>query len=116
MGRLPSPVGVQTEDQGNNLATAGASLLGRHDKGRFTLRFHDLRREFGSQLIEVGAGIHEVRDRLGHSNVTMTSVYLVTTAQSLKQPFKKLGGSAPQAPARRVMTSRGTRMGRRRRS
>jgi integrase len=58
--------------------------------GRFTLHFHDLRREFGSQLLESGASLHEVRDTLGHSNITMTSTYLSTTVSSLKGAFKKL--------------------------
>ena len=43
------------------------------------LHLHDLRREAASQLLEAGAKIHEVRDALGHSSTTMTSVYLGVT-------------------------------------
>jgi integrase len=34
------------------------------------LHFHDLRREFGSRLLESGAAQHDVRDFLGHANIT----------------------------------------------
>ena len=41
------------------------------------LHFHDLRREFGSRLRETpGMSDHEVRDWLGHANITTTSRYL----------------------------------------
>lgn len=37
------------------------------------LNIHDLRREFGSRLLESGAGIHDVSYWLGHINVATTS-------------------------------------------
>jgi integrase len=44
------------------------------------LIFHDLRREFGSRLLETpGVADHDVRDWLGHANITTTSRYLATT-------------------------------------
>jgi integrase len=48
------------------------------------LHFHDLRREFGSRLIET-PGVHPalVRDWLGHANITTTSRYLATSAAAL---------------------------------
>jgi integrase len=48
------------------------------------LRFHDLRREFGSRLIET-PGVHPaiVRDWLGHASITTTSRYLATSAAGL---------------------------------
>jgi integrase len=54
------------------------------------LRFHDLRHEFGSQLLEAGGELHEVQATLGHTNITMTSTYLNATTQGVKQAFKKL--------------------------
>jgi integrase len=36
------------------------------------LRFHDLRREFACRLLESGAEQHDVRDFLGHANITKT--------------------------------------------
>jgi integrase len=37
------------------------------------LHLHDLRGEAGSQLLEAGVPIHELREALGHSSTTMTS-------------------------------------------
>jgi integrase len=43
------------------------------------LHFHDLRREFGSRLLErVGGNPAIVRDCLGHANLNTTNRYLVT--------------------------------------
>jgi integrase len=47
--------------------------------------FHDLRREFASRLLESGASDHEVRDWLGHANITTTSRYLSTTRVRLQR-------------------------------
>src|SRR5207244_2163732 len=49
------------------------------------LHFHDLRREFASRLLESGASDHEVRDWLGHANITTTSRYLATTRVRLQR-------------------------------
>ena len=53
------------------------------------LHLHDLRGEAGSQLLEAGVPIHEVRDILGHSSTTMTSTYLRTRSDSLVKAFKQ---------------------------
>jgi integrase len=56
----------------------------RRRAGVTGLHFHDLRREFGSRLRESGASDHDVRDWLGHSNITTTSRYLATTSTRLQ--------------------------------
>jgi len=53
------------------------------------LHLHDLRGEAGSQLLEAGVPIHEVRDALGHSSTTMTSTYLRTRTNSLAKAYKQ---------------------------
>lgn len=53
------------------------------------LHLHDLRGEAGSQLLEAGVPIHEVRDALGHSSTTMTSTYLRTRVNSLTKAYKQ---------------------------
>ncbi len=53
------------------------------------LHLHDLRAEAGSQLLEAGATIHQVRDALGHSNTTMTSTYLRSRTNTLADAFKQ---------------------------
>ena len=54
------------------------------------LHFHDLRREFDSLLRETpGMSDHEVRDWLGHGNITTTSRYLSTTRVGLQQALHR---------------------------
>lgn len=52
------------------------------------LHFHDLRREFGSRLLESGASQHVVRDFLGHASISTTSRYLATTPTTLEAAMK----------------------------
>ena len=47
------------------------------------LHFHDLRREFGSRVLESGSSLIEARDLLGHANISQTSTYLQSTAKGL---------------------------------
>jgi integrase len=54
------------------------------------LHFHDLRHEFGSQLLEAGGELHEVQAALGHTNIKMTSTYLNATLEGVRQAFRKL--------------------------
>ena len=54
------------------------------------LNFHDLRREFASRLLESGAAEHDVRDWLGHANITTTSRYLRSTPVRLQQAKERL--------------------------
>ena len=67
------------------------------------LHFHDLRREFASRLLEAGAAQHDVRDWLGHANITTTSQYLKSTPvrlQKVRAMFEKRQDEAGQDPAR----------------
>jgi integrase len=47
------------------------------------LHFHDLRREFGSRVLESGSSLIEARDLLGHASISQTSTYLQSTAKAL---------------------------------
>jgi integrase len=53
------------------------------------LRFHDLRREFGSRVLESGSSLVEARDLLGHANISQTSTYLQSSAKSLALAIEK---------------------------
>jgi integrase len=53
------------------------------------LHLHDLRREFASQMSEAGVAIQQVRDALGHANITMTNTYLGLNRNEQKQAFKQ---------------------------
>lgn len=57
------------------------------------LHFHDLRREFGSRLLESGASEHDVRDFLGHANITTTSRYLKSTPLRLEKALAQMEGA-----------------------
>ncbi len=51
---------------------------------------HDLRREFACRLLESRAELHDVRDCLGHTNLTTTSRYLRSTALRLERALRLL--------------------------
>ena len=53
------------------------------------LRFHDLRRESACQLLESSADLHDVRDFLGHANITTTSRYVRSTPVRLAQALER---------------------------
>ena len=50
------------------------------------LHFHDLRLEFAYTLLESEADLHDVRDFLGHANITTTSRYLASSPRRLERP------------------------------
>jgi integrase len=54
------------------------------------LNFHDLRREFASRLLESGASEHDVRDFLGHANITTTSRSLQSSGRRLKRALAQM--------------------------
>jgi integrase len=60
---------------------------------RIDLRFHDLRREAGSRWHEGGFQLHEVRDLLGHSNVSQTDTYLSAEIMGLREAMKRFDAS-----------------------
>lgn len=53
------------------------------------LHFHDLRREFGSRVLESGSSLVEARDLLGHADVSQTSTYLESTAKALRLAIER---------------------------
>lgn len=56
------------------------------------IRFHDLRRSYGTWLLQGGADLASVRDLLGHSTITMTSRYLGASSTDLKRAVSVLPG------------------------
>ena len=57
--------------------------------GIVDLHFHDLRREFACRLLESRAELHDVRDFLGHTNITTTSRYLRSTTLRLERALMR---------------------------
>jgi integrase len=62
--------------KGKSNQLAPESLAAYH---AINLHFHDLRREFGSRVLESGSSLIEARDLLGHANISQTSTYLQST-------------------------------------
>ena len=54
------------------------------------IRFHDLRRSFGTWLVQRRADPSVVRDLLGHADMSMTSRYLGTDLTQLQKAMKTL--------------------------
>ena len=44
------------------------------------LHFHDLRRTFGTRLLEKGASLRVIQELLGHSDIKITQGYLSVVA------------------------------------
>jgi integrase len=65
------------------------------------LHFHDLRRQFACTLLESSADLHDVRDFLGHANITTTSRYLASSPVRLARALARLEGEeAKDGPVR----------------
>lgn len=62
------------------------------------LHFHDLRREFGCRLLETDAALHDVREFLGHANISTTSRYLRSSTGRLEGALRRLEAAQPSAP------------------
>ncbi len=54
------------------------------------IRFHDLRRSFGTWLVQKRTDAAVIRDLLGHSTLTMTSRYLGTDMTQLAKAMKTM--------------------------
>jgi integrase len=54
------------------------------------LRFHDLRHEGGSRLLEGGWPVHHVQHMLGHASLQQTSTYLNATLRGLHESMRTL--------------------------
>ena len=68
---------------------------------RIDLRFHDLRREAGSRWLETGFfQLHDIRDLLGHANVSQTDTYLATKIGGLQASMKRLDAARGKTVAK----------------
>ena len=70
---------------------------------QINLRWHDLRHEYASRLVEEGVPLAQVRDLLGHTSITTTERYDNQTLENLQIAVTKLERGrvfAPGAAAR----------------
>lgn len=80
--------GLPTGEPVKSIKTAWGATCRR--AGIVDLRFHDLRREFACRLLESSADLHDVRDFLGHANITTTSRYLRSRPGRLAKALERL--------------------------
>ncbi len=57
---------------------------------RINLRWHDLRHEYASRLVERGVPLSQVRDLLGHASIVTTERYDNQTQDALLAAAKRL--------------------------
>jgi integrase len=57
---------------------------------QINLRWHDLRHEYASRLVELGVPLSQVRDLLGHASIVTTERYETMTLRSLQVAAAKL--------------------------
>jgi integrase len=69
-------------------------ILARQRAGMPHIRFHDLRRTFGTWLLQNRADLASIRVLLGHSTIAMTSRYLGANQADLKRAVSVLPGLA----------------------
>jgi integrase len=103
--KLPDDSFVFGDDTGRMMSKKQLSerWIATLERAKITdLRLHDLRREAGSQLLEAGASVVEVRDALGHSNLSMTSRYLGLQKDGLKRAYQKRAVHRARQQMRRV--------------
>jgi integrase len=82
----------------------GLSPASREHLRRIDLHFHDLRREAGSRWHEGGFQLHEVRNLLGHANVSQTDTYLSTKISGLRESMKRFDALRGKSVARSERT------------
>ena len=88
---LPADAFVFGDEIGQNIASVKTAWRTACDQaGIAGLHFHDSRREFACRLLESRAELHDVRDFLGHANITTTSRYLRSTTLRLERALTLL--------------------------
>ncbi len=73
-----------------------------------TIRFHDLRRSFASQLVSVGRSIKEVQELLGHESVQMTMRYAHLAPERMRDAVEALETPSARVAQREVGNILGT--------
>jgi integrase len=96
---LPTTAYVFGNEVGEPVKNVRASWeAARLASGITDLHVHDLRREFACRLLESQASLHDVKDFLGHSNITTTSAYLSSSPVRLESALARMEGRAPLRP------------------
>ncbi len=87
------------EITGKGIATAGLEVQGAWDEawgaalkeaGITNFHFHDLRHTFASNMLLSGASLKDVKEMMGHSDISMTDRYAHLTHSHMLQRQSKL--------------------------
>ena len=84
---------------GSRLNYQGLSDESQDAFRRINLRWHDLRHEYASRLVEQGVPLAQVRDLLGHASITTTERYDNQTVANLRIAAAKLERGKVFTPA-----------------
>ncbi|WP_459918077.1 site-specific integrase [Desulfocicer niacini] len=79
---------INTGEQLKNFSRAWVAAL--KEAGIENFHFHDLRHTFCSNLIMAGAGLKDVKDMVGHSDIRMTDRYTHLTMEHMANQQKRL--------------------------
>ena len=79
-----------TPTWGSRLNYQGLSDESQEAFRKVNLRWHDLRHEYASRLVEQGVPLAQVRDLLGHASITTTERYDNQKLENLQIAVKKL--------------------------
>ena len=61
-------------------------------------RFHDLRHDFGSNLVQSGISIYSVKELMGHKDVKMTERYSHLSQEKLRKDISALDAMTQNPP------------------
>jgi integrase len=65
------------------------------------LRFHDLRRTFGSRLALAGVDLNRIKELLGHASIKTTEIYLHAELKDIREAVEVLCQNPPKSAKKR---------------
>jgi len=86
--RRPMCLAIEVGEPVKSVKTAWKATCRR--AGITALHLNDLRHEFGCRLLESGSKLHDVRDFLGHANITTTSRYLQSSSRRFADALTRM--------------------------
>jgi integrase len=93
---LPDDRLVFLRESGDTVKSFRTAWELTREKARLsTVRFHDLRSEYASRLVEHGVPLSQVRDLLGHCSIVVTERYDRVRLDSLKAAVARLDDGQP---------------------